>query len=503
MQELSKEELIEEILRLESTVKNQSEEISVLRRYLYARKNEKWTEEDKVQSQTFDEAETTCQEESLAVKDQESNPQKPKKKPGRKPLPDDIPRYIDEIDIEDDQKLCPCCGKLRPLIGTTMAEKLDFEMAKMTVRQYQKKRYGACDCEEFQSNEDLPQVIEAKVPDLFIPGGIATPSLVAHIIVGKFCDALPLYRQERIFDRIGVSISRQNMSNWSLTASGKCDEILKYMKTVAKKGTLINMDETVVQVLNEKDRTAENKSYMWVMTGGFEGRKVVLFNYSPTRNQNVPLTQLEGYHHILQTDGYAGYNKAVKEYGLWHVGCLTHARRKFYTLAQVTKKKGKAHQGVQFFTDLYKIESQLKTEGLSPEEYLRRRREQAIPIWQKFHKWLIKMKKILGEGKLLDAVNYSLNQYKNLVRYLKYPEITPDNNVAENAIRPFCVGRKNWLFNNTPRGAHSSAALYSLVETAKINNVDPYQYLTYIFSNAQNITPETDLEALMPWNMPV
>jgi transposase len=191
----------------------------------------------------------------------------------------------------------------------------------------------------------------------------------------------------------------------------------------------------------------------------------------------------------------------VKENGLWHVGCLTHARRKFYQLSQASNKKGKAHKGVEFFTRLYAVESTLKKENLPPDEYLKRRRKMAIPIWKEFHIWLVKMKSKVAEGKLSEAINYSLNQYQNLVRYLKYPEITPDNNIAENAIRPFCVGRKNWLFNSSPRGAYSSAALYSLVETAKINNVEPYQYLTYLFSEIQNITPESDLDALMPWNM--
>ncbi len=165
-------------------------------------------------------------------------------------------------------------------------------------------------------------------------------------------------------------------------------------------------------------------------------------------------------------------------------------------MAQASKKKGKAHAAVEFFTRLYAVESRLKKENL------KRRREMAIPIWKGFHKWLVKMKGKVAEGKLSEAINYSLNQYQNLVRYLKYPEVTPDNNIAENAIRPFCVGRKNWLFNSSPRGAYSSATLYSLVETAKINNVEPYEYLTFIFTEIQNITAETDLDAFMPWNMP-
>lgn len=504
---LSKEELIQEIKRLNDQVENQSVEISILKKYIFARKNEKWTKKDKEKSQAFDEAENTDGEDP-DQKDKidtqsDKKESKDKKKPGRKPLPSALRREKVVFDVDEDESLCPCCRKKRPLMGSSSAEELEFLRAQILVKEYITKKYGACSCNGFQDNTELPQVIEAKAPARFIPGSIASPSLVAQIVVSKFVDGIPLYRQERIFKRIDIEISRQNMSNWCLTASRKCGDILEYMRKIVINGSMINMDETTVQVLKEKNREPDSKSYMWVMVGSSLGREVVLFNYSPTRKKEKPLTLLAGFKGILQTDGYAAYNKAVKEYGLWHVGCLTHARRKFYKLAEVTKKKGKAHKGVEFFTRLYKIETKLKMESLSPEDFLKKRRELAIPIWQEFHKWLTDIsKKVAPDSKLDLAINYSLNQYKNLVRYLRYPEISPDNNIAENAIRPFCIGRKNWLFNITPRGAHSSAALYSLVETAKANKVEPDLYLNYIFSEIPKITEKTDLDTLMPWNMP-
>ncbi|MCP4159859.1 MAG: IS66 family transposase [Deltaproteobacteria bacterium] len=514
IKKLSRNELIQLLLaqnnendNLKNEVSNLTTEISILKKYIFARKNEKWTKEDKEKSQTFDEVENTDAEDSDQKDKNDSDSvkkeSKDKKKTGRKPLPASIPRKKVVFDIEDDESLCPCCGKKRPQMGSSSAEELEFLRAQILVKEYITKKYGACSCNGFQSNMELPQVIEAKAPARFIPGSIASPSLVAQIVVSKFVDGIPLYRQERIFKRIDIEISRQNMSNWCLTASRKCGDILEQMREIAINGTMINMDETTVQVLKENNREPNSKSYMWVMVGGSVEKKVVLFNYSPTRKQEKPLTLLEGFKGILQTDGYAAYNKAVKEYGLWHVGCLTHARRKFYKLAEVTKKKGKAHKGVEFFTRLYKIETKLKMESLSPEDFLKKRRKLAIPIWQEFHKWLTDISKKIAPGSKLDlAINYSLNQYKNLVRYLRYPEISPDNNIAENAIRPFCVGRKNWLFNITPRGAHSSAALYSLIETAKANKVEPDLYLNYIFSEIPKITDKTDLDALMPWNMP-
>lgn len=378
---------------------------------------------------------------------------------------------------------------------------MEFIPARIIVKEYNIKKYGACSCYEFQNREDLPQIIEAKAPKRFIPGGIASPSLIAHIITNKFCDALPFYRQNRIFNRIGIDLSRQNMSNWALTASRKCEPLIEHMRQYIIAGKLINMDETTVQVLREKDRAAQSKSYMWIMVGGVKNKKVVLFNYDPTRKKETPVRLLEGYKGILQTDGYTSYDKAVKDYGLWHVGCLAHARRKFWDLAKVTKKRGRAYQGIMFFSRLYDVHNKLKDMNLSDDEFVKRRREKSIPIFQEFYKWLHENKKrVTPDSSIFKVINYSLNQYKNLVKYLKYAEVSPDNNIAENAIRPFCIGRKNWLFNNTPRGAYSSAILYSLVETAKISKIDPDKYLNYIFSEIAEKGESVDLDSLMPWN---
>jgi len=514
---LSKEDLIELLLKsnkensslknkvtsLSNNVKTLTEDVRILKRYIFAKKNEKVTKEDKLQGVLFDELEE-CLEDDADSCNTENSPilETSKKKPGRKPISDTIPRENKTFDVAEKDTLCPCCKKKRPQIASKSTEELFFSSAKIVAKKYTVLKYGECDCEEFQNNEDLPRIVEAKAPKRFIPGGIASPSLVAQIITNKFCDALPFYRQNKIFNRIGVDISRQNMSNWSLTASKKCEPLIEHMRKYMVSGKLINMDETIVQVLNEKDRAAESKSYMWVMTGGNKENKVVIFNYAPTRKQETPLKLLKGFNSVLQTDGYQGYNKAVKEYGLWHVGCLTHAKRKFFELAKVTKKVGKAHKGVSFFTKLYNVQKNLTKMNLTDDVFVKKRRELSIPIWQEFYKWLHDNKnRVAPDSPLSRAINYSINQYQNLVRYLKYPYITPDNNIAENAIRPFCLGRKNWLFNNSPKGAYSSAVLYSLVETAKINKIEPDKYLNYIFSEIADKGDNIDLDSLMPWNV--
>lgn len=264
------------------------------------------------------------------------------------------------------------------------------------------------------------------------------------------------------------------------------------------------MDEMTVQILKEPGRKPENKSYMWITVGSNEGRKIVLFNYSQTRKEEVALSLLDGFSGILQTDGYAGYNKATREYGLYHVGCLAHARRKFYEAAKATKSGGKANKALKIIQKIYRVEKELRSSNLDDALFVNRRRKQSLPIWQEFHKWLKEMKaSIPPKTKLGEAVSYTLNEYQKLVRYLKHADTTPDNNRAENAIRPFVIGRKNWLFCDTPGGAHASAIIYSLCETAKANNVEPQNYLYQLFEKLPTIDSSDPkaLETLLPWNI--
>ena len=494
---LNKDEIISLLVAEKQKVLNLKEELSLLKQYIFAHKSEKITKEGKVQAEIFTEIEDTAE-----LFEEVPEKLKIKKKPGRKPLPDHLPTEKVVYTLPEEETICPCCSKQRPLIESKPTRELEFIPAKVIVKEYYIEKYGACTCDEFQNREDLPEIIEAKAPKRLIPGGIASPNLIAHIITSKFSDHIPLYRLEKIFRRIDVNITRQNMSNWSLAVSSKCEDVVKHIREVAISGKIINMDETTVQVLNEVDKKPQSKSYMWVLTGGYKDKKVVLYNYSKNRGKETPLKLLDGFSGILQTDGYSGYNLAVKDYKLWHVGCLAHARRKFYSIASLTKKKGKAHKGVEFFSRLYQVDNDLRAANLSAEDFLKKRRELSIPIWREFRAWLLKLEKIvLPDSPLARAIFYTLNQYKNLTAYLKDADISLDNNICENAIRPFCVGRKNWLFNQNKRGALSSATFYSLIETAKINGVEPGKYLSFLLNKLADIDSNTDFEQLMPWNM--
>jgi transposase len=269
---LSKAELIDMIQSQTRQIDEKDIQISLLKKYIFAKKSKKWTPEDKTQGRLFNEIESSASSDNSEGTVPTPTIDKPVRKTGKKPLDASLPREKEVYDVDEDKKLCPCCHKPRPLINENEGgEKFVFYPARIVVRKRNTKSYGACTCSGFQENEDLPQVITAKAPEEFMPGSIATPSLVAHIITNKFCDGLPFDRQQKIFSRIGVRISKQNMSNWSIKASLKCSDVIEYMRQVIMKGFLINIDETLVQVLHEENREAGSKSYMWVRRGRLAG----------------------------------------------------------------------------------------------------------------------------------------------------------------------------------------------------------------------------------------
>jgi transposase len=489
------------------------EQIALLRKYRFARSSERWTDEDRKQQRLFDEAESVAFE---PRDDEEPETERitytrKKGKKGRKPLPDSLPRTVIVHEFSEDERRCRnelcsrygSCEKYRPVIGEETREDLEFIPAQIMVNFHVYRKYGEIKCEEFEADESQPGVIAAPREKRIIPAAIVTASLLAHTIVSKFADALPFYRQERIFARLGIHISRQNMCNWTIQASRACGAYLDLLRRKIREGPLINMDETSLQVLDEPNRSAASKSYMWVMVGTqHDGHRVVLYNYSPHRSAEVAESLLAGYEGSLQTDGYSGYNSVGAWKGIWHVGCIMHSRRKFFEADVGAKKKGHAKTGLKYIKNLYRIEHELRDQDLTDEEFVVARRKAAAPVFRDFKKWLEGVAKTVPPQSLLgQAVSYTLSEYKRLVRYLKYAYLTPDNNVAENGIRPYVVGRKNWLFANTPLGAHASATMYSLVETAKANNLDPFHFMHRLFQELPGADTEEALKKLLPWSM--
>ncbi len=418
------------------------EQVRLLENYRFARSSEKWTGEDERQSRLFDEAEAgVCEADpDKSFQTERITYTRKKGKKGRRPIPPDFPRTVIPHEFSEEQRACQketCpqhgdCGKLRPVIDKDIREEIEFIPAQIKVNRHEYYKYGEIDCAEFDDDGSQPGVIFVGREKRIIPRSIVTPSLLSYIVVSKFADALPFYRQEKIFARFGILITRQSMCNWVIKASGACGDYLDLLREYIRAGPLINMDETVLQVLTEPNRPASTKSYMWVMVGTQEdGHRIVLYNYSPHRRGEIAESLLEGYRGSLQTDGYRGYNSVGAWAGIWHVGCMLHSRRKFYEAYIGANKKGQAKVGLQFIKDLYRVERELRAADLPVQRFVIDRRKAAAPIFRKFKKWLNAMSKTVPDESLLGkAVSYTLTEYKRLVRYLKYAYLTPDNNVA-------------------------------------------------------------------------
>ena len=337
-----------------------------------------------------------------------------------------------------------------------------------------------------------------------IPGSIATPGLLAYIATSKYVDGLPLYRQEKfILARLGVDIARATTSLWMVRCGDLIQPLINLMREKLLEAPLIHCDETVTQVLNEEGKSARSQSYMWVQVAEpAQGQKIILFDYAPSRSGSVPLNLLEGFKGYLQTDGYEGYAAIGRQPGVTSQGCWAHARRKFDEAIKGQKDKNKtskSHMGLSYIRKLYQIELGIKDSP--PEERKRIRQEQSLPVLQKLRQWLDKsLPQVPPKTLLGKALYYLNNQWEKLIRYCDEGYLRMDNNLAENAIRPFVVGRKVWLFSNSTSGAKSSANLYSLVETAKACGLEPYQYLKTVFTRLPMVQSVEDIEQLLPWN---
>jgi len=480
------------------------ERIRLLTKELFGRKSEKRPLESELrQLQLFNEAEVLVTEgkkdESVEV------PAHTRQRPKRKPLPEYLPR-VDEIhDIPEEQKICGC-GAHKSCIGEEVSEKLDIVPAKVQViRQIRQIRlkYACKSCEGVESDEPTVQI--APAPPRIIPKDIATPGLLAHIAVSKYCDALPLYRQEKIFSRHGIEISRSTMSSWMVMVADKSKVLMALLQQELISGIVVNADETPVRVLDEPGRKNTTKSYMWVFRGRPPEKPVIFFRYSETRSGEVPREIPKGFHGYLQTDDYSAYEALEGE--MRRVGCFSHTRRNFVKVidargAQAKKKTGSAEVALDYIGKLYKIEKFARDAGLSPDEIFELRKEKAEPILKELKAWMEERKRLTPpKGLLGKALHYALSNWSKLIRYLEDGHIPIDNNLAENAIRPFVVGRKSWLFAGHPNGAHAAATLYSLIETAKACGLEPYQYLRHIFAKIPYAQTEDDYRALLPQNL--
>ena len=483
------EQLSNQNQRYKAQVLTLQEQLNLALARRYAASSEKISPD---QYRLFDEAEADTEaepeDEEIIV------PAHTRKKRGRKKLPDTLPRVDVVHELSGDDLICPHDGAVLDEIGEKSSEQLDIIPARIQVIRHIRKQY-ACKCGQCIKTAGLP-----KQP---IPKSMASPGLLAHITVSKYQDALPLYRQETILRRIGVDIPRATLANWMIKSGILIQPLINLLRDQMLEYDIIQMDETPVQVLKEPDKRAQSKSYIWVQRGGPPARPVVLYDYDPGRSAQVPKRLLEGFKGYLQTDGYDGYNAVVAANGLVHVGCMAHARRKFSDAVKAqgkSKKRGKAHRGLSLIKNLYRIERQARK--LTASERYARRQKHALPIINKIRDWLNDvLPQIAPSSATGGALSYLNNEWKHLIRYLNDGRLEIDNNLAENAIRPFVLGRKNWLFSTSVKGVKASANLYSLIETAKANRLEPYAYLRHVFTELPKADTVEAVEALLPGNM--
>lgn len=419
-------------------------------------------------------------------------------KPGCKPLPAELPRTRIEHDLPDSEKHCHC-GCEKHLIGEDTSEQLDIIPTRIQIIVNVRKKYACKQCEG--------EIATATLPAQPIPKSNATPGTLAHIAISKYQDALPRYRQEAMLQRNGIDIPSNTLANWMIRSGELIQPLINVLQDHQLNYPVLHCDETRIRVLKEPGKNPTSQSYMWVRVGGPPTQPVRLFNYSDTRSGDFAHTLLGDFYErhaqcYLQTDDYAGYNKISSENNITQLGCWAHARRKFIDAqtAKKDKQTGKADMAVNLIRKLYAIEQQIR--HTSAEEKYKARQDKAKPILTKIKEWLDKtLHTTVPKGLLGKALNYLNNNWDKLTVYTEDGRLNIDNNPAENAIRPFVIGRKNWLFSATVQGAKSSANLYSLIETAKANHLEPYSYLKHIFRELPKAQTVEAIEQLLPWNV--
>src|SRR5208283_1706774 len=478
----------------------------------FGRSSEKRTVEDIRQAKLFDEAEvysTAPAQADILETVRISKPVYTRKKRGRAPLSPKLARIEVVVDIGDDEKSAVPEGYELRRIGEEASEQVHEIPQKYVVIRTVRPKYVI----KRIRGSDIPaqgspaRIMIAPVPARILPRSIATPSLLASVLIGKFCDALPFYRQEKMFRRFGLEISRQDMANWTIAVARKLESLIDLMKHELLAAPCLHCDETFFQVMDEEGKANTTKSYMWVMTGGSLNHHVVLYRYHATREADFISKFLADYVGFLQTDGYDGYNAIGEKEGIAHVACWAHARRRFVQAFEAALRKGSAGEAIAKIGAMYNVEQTLRKKYFGEKgstdntAFSVERRSLVEPILADLKTWLdAKVLEVLPSSALGTAISYTRELWPRLVRYLDCPFLTPDNNEAERAIRPFAIGRNNWVVSGGPRGAAASATIYSLIETFKLNGLEPYYALRYILTKLPT-TPTENIESLLPWNL--
>ena len=483
---------------------NLKDEISLLRKKLFGSSSEKRVIDFPGQLNLFNEAEleqdpSIAETEELAAILPEETPKKRKTRATDAERFKGIPVIKKYIDIPEEDKTCPVCSTPLVKIGEEFVRReLVFIPAKLKVVEIYSFNYSCPEC----SKRDIPVIKKGKDGKPHMLYGMASAGTVAWVMYQKFCNSLPYCRQEKDWKQYGAAITRATMANWVIRNSEAFFRpMYEYFHRKLLERNFLMADETPLQVLHEEGRRAQTKSYMWLFRSGEDGGiPIILYKYSPTRAGDNAVEFLQEFNGYLMCDGYSGYNKVSNAK---RTACWAHIRR--YLTDAIPKGKQLDYtqlsvQGMMYINQLFHLEDVIKAEHSSFDAIKKARLEKEKPIVEGFLSWLDKQNPVRG-SRMDKAVTYIQNRRDYLMTYLEDGRCSFSNNLSENAIRPFTVGRKNWLFCDTPHGAQASAIVYTMVEMAKANGVNVYHYLTYLLEKLPDDSmSDNELDQLAPWN---
>lgn len=483
---------------------NLKDEISLLRKKLFGSSSEKRMIDFPGQLNLFNEAEleqdhSVAETEELAATLPEKSPKKRKTRATDAERFKGIPVIKKYIDIPEEDKTCPVCNTPLVKIGEEFVRReLVFIPAKLKVVEIYSFNYSCPECSKW----DIPVMKKGKDGKAHMLYGMASAGTVAWVMYQKFCNSLPYCRQEKDWKQYGAAITRATMANWVIRNSEAFFRpMYEYFHRKLLERNFIMADETPLQVLHEEGRRAQTKSYMWLYRSGEDGGiPIILYKYSPTRAGDNAVEFLQEFNGYLMCDGYSGYNKVSNAK---RTACWAHIRR--YLTDAIPKGKQLDYtqpsvQGMMYINQLFHLEDVIKAKHSSFDAVKKARLEKEKPIVEGFLSWLDKQNPVKG-SRMDKAVTYIQNRRDYLMTYLEDGRCSFSNNLSENAIRPFTVGRKNWLFCDTPHGAQASAIVYTMVEMAKANGVNVYHYLTYLLEKLPDDSmSDNELDQLAPWN---
>ncbi|PPV39478.1 IS66 family transposase [Ectopseudomonas oleovorans] len=455
------------IHRDQTVIEKLTHEIAQLKRFKFAKRSEQLNPEQASLLDDLIDTDIAAIEAELQALQTPSTPTETKQKPKRTALPPEFPRTL--IHHEPDNTHCPCGCALKR-IGEDVSEKLDYTPGVFTVERHVRGKWVCDDCET---------LIQAPVPAQVIDKGIPTAGLLAHVMIAKYADHLPLYRQESIFGRAGLAIPRSTLAQWVGVCGVQLQPLVDALRDVVLGQPVIHADETPVQMLMPGAKKT-HRSYVWAYaTSQFCETAAVVYDFSPSRAGEHARNFLQDWKGKLVCDDFGGY-KASFELGVTEIGCMAHARRKFFEL-HATNKSMLAEQALRYIQLLYEIESEIR--DLEPDLRRRIRQEKAVPVMDALHAWMIAQRDLVHDGSATaKALDYSLKRWQALTRYVEDGAVPIDNNQVENQIRPWAIGRSNWLFAGSLRSGKRAAAIMSLIQSARLNGHDPYAYLKDVFT---------------------